>query len=63
MTDHWNRCDVCGRFIAYDDFDNGATRQMLTPDSHFSSEDWETLCVEHSETPQGAGRAVKSGDE
>ncbi len=20
---HWNRCDVCGRFIAMEDFDNG----------------------------------------
>ena len=41
----WNKCDVCGRFIAIKDFGNGAIRKLLTPDSHFSNETYETLCV------------------
>lgn len=44
----WNRCDECGRFIALDDFDNGAVRRLVYPDSEFTRETWETLCLEHS---------------
>jgi hypothetical protein len=44
--DVWNRCDVCGRFIAYKDFDDGKARRcMVTPDSDYSSEAYETLCI------------------
>jgi hypothetical protein len=49
--DPWNRCDVCGRFIAIDDFGwlaPSATRTLITPDSDRSREEWETLCKEHS---------------
>jgi hypothetical protein len=46
-NDPWNRCDVCGKFIAMDDFDKGAVRYCVTPDSEFSRETWETLCVKH----------------
>jgi hypothetical protein len=46
--DTWNRCDVCGKFIAIDDFDHGATRRLLTPDSDRSKEEWQTLCINHS---------------
>jgi len=42
--DCWNRCDVCGRFIAHDDFGSGATRDMRTPDSDLTWETWETTC-------------------
>lgn len=45
---YWNRCDVCGRFIAYADFGDSATRRPVTPDSHQSAETWETLCIDHS---------------
>lgn len=45
----WNMCDECGRFIAFDDFDNGAVRELLTPDSHFSREEYETLCIKCAE--------------
>jgi hypothetical protein len=48
----WNRCDICGRFIAYKDFDHGAVRTLLTPDSDHSREEWETLCQRHRD---GAG--------
>lgn len=45
----WNRCDVCGRFIALSDFDRGnARRALVTPDSHFSREEYETLCGRHN---------------
>lgn len=41
----WNRCDDCGRFIALKEFERGGVRRLLTPDSHFSCEEWETLCA------------------
>jgi hypothetical protein len=44
----WNRCDACGRFIALGDFDKGAVRQLLYPDSECTAETWETLCRTHS---------------
>jgi hypothetical protein len=47
-NDPWNRCDVCGRFIALDDFDNGAVRNLEYPDSEFTRESWETLCIKHA---------------
>jgi len=49
--EHWNRCDVCGKFISFESFDakeNPAIRRMLTPDSEFTKEEWETLCPEHA---------------
>jgi hypothetical protein len=50
MSDPWNRCDVCGKFIAMKHFDEygGAVRRMITPDSEHSRETWETLCTKHS---------------
>ncbi len=45
----WNRCDVCGKFIPYHDFDSGlAVRYMKTPDSHYTAETWGTLCKNHN---------------
>lgn len=49
----WNRCDVCGRFIAFDDFDHGAIRELITPDSHFTHEEYETLCIGHADENHG----------
>jgi len=43
----WNRCDVCGKFISMDDFDHGAVRELVYPDSEFTRETFETLCKEH----------------
>lgn len=46
--DVWNRCDVCGRFIPMEDFENGrAYRHLVTPDSEHTREEWETLCYKH----------------
>jgi hypothetical protein len=38
------RCDDCGRFIGFNDFEHGATRKLDTPDSHFTAESYITLC-------------------
>ncbi len=45
---NWNRCDVCGRFIALDDFGNGAVRVLVTPESDRSHETYDTLCKQHA---------------
>ena len=46
----WNKCDVCGKFISMENFYTGkATRTMVTPDSEFSTEDYETLCPLHND--------------
>lgn len=45
----WNRCDDCGKFVAYEDFDNGATRRITDVDTAFSSEAYETLCKKHAQ--------------
>jgi hypothetical protein len=48
VTDAWNRCDDCGRFIPYGDFVSGdAIRKLLEPDSNLGVEKWETLCRRH----------------
>lgn len=48
MDEPWNRCDVCGRFIAFEDFDKGAVRSCVTPDSDRSRETWDTFCIKHA---------------
>lgn len=49
MSNHWNRCDCCGQFISLAAFvDGSASRVLLTPDSHFTRETYQTLCGKHS---------------
>ncbi len=49
MSEPWNRCDVCGRFIPYEDIQSGAARRQLEqPDSDFGPERYETLCRDHA---------------
>ncbi len=49
MTEIWNRCDECGQFIPFKDFENGSARkEMMTPLSEFTHEEYETLCRKHS---------------
>lgn len=44
----WNKCDECGKFIPFADFESGAARrEMVLPDSWCSSETYETLCARH----------------
>lgn len=50
----WNKCDICGKFIAYEDFHNGKAKSvMITPDSELTKETFETLCPEHYEHYKG----------
>jgi hypothetical protein len=57
MSDPWNRCDVCGKFIALEDFADGkATNTLLEPDSELGKETWETLCAKHAEVQDDHGR-------
>jgi hypothetical protein len=38
-------CDVCGKFISFNDLCNrDAVHNMVSPDSDYSEETWETLC-------------------
>ena len=48
----WNRCDVCGRFIALSAFECcKASRRLIYPDSELTRETWETLCERHRDPP------------
>ncbi len=47
----WNRCDVCGQFIAMHRFDCGAVRTLKYPDSALTREEYETLCEKHAKPP------------
>jgi len=48
-NDSFNRCQVCGRFFPMADIESGkATHKMITPDSDWSYEQWESLCVKHA---------------
>lgn len=41
----WNRCDYCGKFISYKDFENeSAMRSLIFSDSYLTEETWDTLC-------------------
>lgn len=60
--DLWNRCDVCGKFIAMDDFDKGAVRYMVNPDAYGCEETWETLCVKHGLEDRAALSSQKGGE-
>lgn len=45
QTKFWNRCDGCGKFIPFKDFESGeATREFVTPDSMFTTEEYENFC-------------------
>jgi hypothetical protein len=49
MIDQWNRCDVCGKFIAFAEFNRGAKRTLIYPCSDLTRETWETLCIKHGD--------------
>ena len=49
----WNRCDYCGLFISYNDFDTEkAHTYMLTPDTDFTVETWTTYHVACARNPR-----------
>ena len=45
MREAWNKCDVCGKFISFNDFEAGAIRRVIDP----VDEIYETLCIEHKD--------------
>jgi hypothetical protein len=55
----WNRCDDCGRFIAYEEFGNGAIHKLITPLSACTWEEWETVCGKCV----ALGKKVEKGNE
>jgi hypothetical protein len=43
MTDNWNKCNICGQFIAYQEFaDETAVNRLVNPDAYGSEELWDT---------------------
>ncbi len=45
MNDVWNRCQVCGQFISFEDIAEGrALHEQLEPDSDLGVEKWVTEC-------------------
>lgn len=50
--DTWNRCDVCGQFISFEEFISlAAIHRILEPDSELGVEKWETYHVRCNEKP------------
>lgn len=50
------RCDECGRFIPWADFDSGAARRSMTqPDNELGGEEYETLCAKCKASPAKGG--------
>lgn len=53
----WHQCDYCGRFIGLKEFEEGsAVRNLLTPDSHFTTEEYETF---HKECEESNEQAIR----
>ncbi len=45
LTQYWNNCTVCGRFIPFEDFnDKKAFSKLVSPDSAFGVERIEYFC-------------------
>lgn len=44
MSDLWNRCDICGRFIGFDDFASGLAKRLFYLDPFDGEERYETIC-------------------
>lgn len=59
----WNRCDVCGQFVSYEAIADGkAKHRLLTPETEFTSETWETLCERHADDSAAARRGMKASN-
>lgn len=42
----WNRCDYCGKFIGFKEFQNGKSeRKMVIPESELTIETYETYHI------------------
>ena len=42
----WNRCEMCGQFIGFKEFDDGlAEHNLVYPDTDFTVETYETFHI------------------
>jgi hypothetical protein len=39
-----NKCDFCGKFIAWDDIENGKAISIIHPDNEYHGEYHESIC-------------------
>lgn len=54
------RCDECGQFVGYKNIENGtAIRRIVTPDSAYTPEIYETLCPYHASIKRAHGKDIK----
>lgn len=55
MQNLWNqmpiKCDICGQFVSIQSLIDGeAIRKLITPDTYFTSEEYETVCAKCNKT-------------
>ena len=56
------KCDFCGRFISIKDLDEGkAYIKMVTPDSHFTKEEYE-ICCKNCKVSMGRNNVCRKCD-
>jgi hypothetical protein len=56
------KCDSCGQFISCADLTKGfATHRLVTPDSEFSAETFETLCRVCNEIEHPSDTSLEDG--
>ncbi len=54
------KCDNCGKFVSYKDIEKGyALSQLLTPDSEFTAETYETLCRKCNDIKRAGSGSTK----
>lgn len=60
------KCDACGKFVSHEDLEKGNARHALvTPDSHYSKEEYETTCrgCKHKEVALDLEKKIKEKKE
>lgn len=57
---YWNKCEICGKFIAIADFGSSAVHKLVYPDSEITEETWETFHVDCNWQKPGIGIAAVS---
>lgn len=60
--DIWNQCEVCGRFVSYDDLDSGRARitaatRLMGWDDYTPVDTLVTLCPAHAAQETEGGEA------
>lgn len=53
QLDKTPQCDICGKFIGLKDLIEGkASIKLISVDSEYTSEEYETLCKKHNTTEE-----------